>query len=299
MRKIILSMLVIGIMAALANAESCTTVGEVSKKYTPEGSCDFKTEQRICCPASATTKEWSEWKNIKDGEISLETGCKPIEQQGDECEDGESGTGTVDLWGSSADWSGKVVGSKTCQRKCVNGKWEYSLKSISCKSGWHEASGGIDGKMCQIGRASMTGQIKGHPNTNKKPGESWKSCLPSKYKKDDECAKEWHGCWRYEGEDEENGVTNYLKCEYHGVINAIFGKSYQVNRVPIDWAYTLPEGCEGKFNFSGKEGETCTDIGACTVVYKWKSGYTGQFLQCMEEDNTSYDENDCASADYD
>ena len=57
MRKIILSIFAICIMAALANAESCTTVGEVSKKYTPEGECNYKTQTRTCCE----NKQWSEW----------------------------------------------------------------------------------------------------------------------------------------------------------------------------------------------------------------------------------------------
>ena len=57
MRKVILSMLVIGIMSALANAESCTSVGATDKKYTPQGECDYKTETRTCC----YNKQWSEW----------------------------------------------------------------------------------------------------------------------------------------------------------------------------------------------------------------------------------------------
>ena len=296
MKRIILSIFVIGIMAALANAESCTTVGEIGKKYTPEGSCDFKEEHRICCPLGSS-KEWSAWKDIKDGEISLETGCT-IPTQGKECEEGESGTGTVNLWGSSSDWSGKVVGKKTCRRVCKNGKWEYSFTGISCNSGWSEVAGGIDGRMCIIAVARKTGKIKGHPSSQK-PKEVWKSCLPSKYKKDDECPEEWHGCWRYEGENEGKGVTEYLKCEDHGVWGSLTGKSYQVNRISIDWEYTLPAGCEGKFNFNGTEGEPCTDIGACTVIYKWKDNYTGQFLQCQEEDSTDNDEEDCSNADYD
>ena len=283
MKKVILSMLVIGIMSALANAESCTSVGATDKKYTPSG-CGYKTGNRICCD----DKQWSAWK---EGEVSKAADC-----QKKDCSDGESGTGTVDIRGSNGDWSNKTVGKKTCKRVCKNGKWDYSLQSISCGSGWQEASGGSDGKVCIIGQIGRTSFIKGHPSPETPSGTKG---LPSHYRYNDKCNKAEHGCWRYEGEDEENGVTNYLKCEYHGVINVVLGESYQVNRISIDWVYTLPEGCEGKFNFSGKEGETCTDIGACTAVYRWKSGYTGQFLQCMEEDNTSYDENDCASADYD
>ena len=279
MKRIILSMLVIGIMSALANAESCTSVGATDKKYTPSG-CAYKTENRICCD----DKQWSAWK---EGEVNKATDCK----KGSECTDGEIDTGTVELWGSNAEWSGKVVGSKTCQRKCVNGKWEYSLKSISCNSGWHAVSGGIDGKMCQIGRVSMTGKIKGHPNTNKKPGDAWKVLSGAVA-----CNKDWVGYWWYVGEEESEGRTHYRMCVVDYDFFVI--KGYQVEDEYVDWSYTLPEGCEGKFNFSGKEGETCTDIGACTAVYRWKSGYTGQFLQCMEEDNTSYDENDCASAGY-
>ena len=273
MKKIVLTMLIMSVLSAFVYAESCS-VGTTDKKYTPQGDCDYKTETRTCCEDG----NWSEWDKT----------CKPKYK---ECEEGDEGTATVELWGSSAYWSGKVVGSKTCQRKCVNGKWEYSLKSISCKSGWHEANGGIDGKMCQIGRVSMTGKIKGHPNTNKKPGDAWKVLSGAVA-----CNKDWVGYWWYVGEEESEGRTHYRMCVVDYDFFVI--KGYQVEDEYVDWSYTLPEGCEGKFNFSGKEGETCTDIGACTAVYRWKSGYTGQFLQCMEEDDTSYDENDCSSADY-
>ena len=56
MRKVILSMLVIGIMSALANAESCSSVGATERKHTPSG-CSYKTETRTCC----YNKQWSEW----------------------------------------------------------------------------------------------------------------------------------------------------------------------------------------------------------------------------------------------
>ena len=73
MKKILLSISAICIMAAFACAESCTTVGEIGKKYTPEGSCSYKTQKRICCPASGNSKEWSQWT---EGEVSLETSCE-------------------------------------------------------------------------------------------------------------------------------------------------------------------------------------------------------------------------------
>ena len=57
MRKVILAMAVILSASVLAFAESCTSVGATDKKYTPQGSCDYKTETRTCC----YNKQWSEW----------------------------------------------------------------------------------------------------------------------------------------------------------------------------------------------------------------------------------------------
>ena len=64
-------MLVIGIMSALANAESCTSVGATDKKYTPQGDCAYKTETRTCCEGGT----WSEWDKacIKKCTYQLET----------------------------------------------------------------------------------------------------------------------------------------------------------------------------------------------------------------------------------
>ena len=71
MKKVILSMLVIGIMSALANAESCTSVGATDKKYTPSG-CSYKTETRTCC----YNKQWSDWDKECPAKPKV---CKRIE----------------------------------------------------------------------------------------------------------------------------------------------------------------------------------------------------------------------------
>ena len=285
MKKVILSMLVIGIMSALANTERCTSVGATDKKYTPQGDCGYKTENRICCD----DKQWSAWK---EGKVNKAADC-----QKKDCSDGESGTGTVDIRGSNGDWSNKTVGKKTCKRVCKNGNWEYSLKSISCGSGWQEASDGSYGKVCIIGQIGRTSYIKRHPSSETPSGTKG---LPSHYRYNDKCNKAEHGYWRYEGEDEEGGVTNYLKCEDHGLWNDLMGKAYYVNRIAIDWVYTKPEGCEGKFNLdpNSKEGAYCSDIGNC-IVAQAKANHTAKYLQCIEADNTGHDEDDCSTADYD
>ena len=278
MKRIILSILAICVMSALANAESCTSVGATDKKYTPSG-CDYKTETRTCCEDC----NWSDWDKT----------CKPKYK---ECEEGDEGTATVELWGSSAYWSGKVVGSKTCQRKCVNGKWEYALKGISCSNGWAEFAGGADGKVCKIGRVVQTARIKGKPNTYKTP-EGQKG-LPARYQYNQKCDEAEHGYWRKEGEDEANGVTNYLQCQFHGYWNSLMGKPYSIHRVSIDYVHTYPDGCDGNSdNLKEERGAWCTNIGACRMMVSY-TDKSATYDQCIEEDDTSYDEVDCASADY-
>ena len=68
MKKVFLSILAIGIMAALGNAESCGSIGATEKKYTPQGECDYKTEIRTCCE----DKQWSGWNAECEQE---EKGC--------------------------------------------------------------------------------------------------------------------------------------------------------------------------------------------------------------------------------
>lgn len=57
MKRIILSIFVIVMTSTLVSAESCSNVGKTDKKYTPVGTCDYKTETRTCCD----DKQWSEW----------------------------------------------------------------------------------------------------------------------------------------------------------------------------------------------------------------------------------------------
>ena len=44
------------VLSAFIYAESCS-VGATDKKYTPQGSCDYKTETRTCCEDGT----WSDW----------------------------------------------------------------------------------------------------------------------------------------------------------------------------------------------------------------------------------------------
>lgn len=44
-------------LAALSNAESCSTAGQTQNKYTASG-CSYTTQTRTCC---ATTGAWSDW----------------------------------------------------------------------------------------------------------------------------------------------------------------------------------------------------------------------------------------------
>ena len=74
MKKVILSMLVIGIMSVLADAESCTSVGATDKKYTPQGDCAYKTETRTCCKGG----NWSEWNKECD---TLKPNCGELPKE--------------------------------------------------------------------------------------------------------------------------------------------------------------------------------------------------------------------------
>ena len=120
--------------ALLANAESCTTAGQV--QYKPSGTCS--TSQRTCCKSG----NWSDWGSSCVGADNCAS---------DEC------------------WTGSVCSSKppvscsctngTCTRTwtCTPGSgWSYTDSSCVCKSGYVLKNGVCEAKTSCIEYKSLS-----------------------------------------------------------------------------------------------------------------------------------------------
>ena len=113
--------------ALLANAESCSTAGQVQYKYTAgqPDECSYKTQTRTCC---AATGAWSDWG-----------GSCPS------CSSSQCWNGSicVNKEAVSRNCSGNVTnatgGTQTRAATCINGSgWSYGswTGTCTCKSGY-------------------------------------------------------------------------------------------------------------------------------------------------------------------
>ena len=101
--------------ALLANAESCSTAGQVQYKYTASG-CSYTTQTRTCC---ATTGAWSDWDTACPTTKTCDQSQKPATSQ--DCNDCTYKSRTVTCNTSTGIWETGAWGS--CQTKQLTCEW--------------------------------------------------------------------------------------------------------------------------------------------------------------------------------
>ena len=111
--RIIFGVIAVLCMGIYAYAESCSSAGSTEVKYSASG-CSYTTQTRTCC----SDKTWSDW----DKACAVQAKCTE-----DELED----------YSRTLRWTydGGVAGDKTCQKKCVNGDWVYTIIDLTCSTG--------------------------------------------------------------------------------------------------------------------------------------------------------------------
>ena len=111
-------------LAALSNAESCSTAGQTQNKYTASG-CSYTTQTRTCC---AATGAWSDWGGSCPSCSSSQ--C----WNGSKCTDKEAVS--RNCFGNITNATG---GTQTRTATCTNGSgWTYGswTGTCTCKSGY-------------------------------------------------------------------------------------------------------------------------------------------------------------------
>ena len=228
MKRIILSILAICVMSALANAESCTSVGATDKKYTPEGECSYKTQTRTCCENG----NWSDW----------DKGCDNKQV----CEEGEEKMESMDVWGNGSG----PLGKKWCKGVCKDNKMKFTFDHMECLNGLQAMndSRGYDGVICANMKVKEV-RVK-EKSTEKTP----EGKTPGLFAGIENILRDGARCQEHDqnlyarlpdSEQYHANATRYYICVKHNKLVDWFSSTYYVEEVdiPLEWTYTLPAGC--------------------------------------------------------
>ena len=129
-------------LAALSNAESCSTAGQTQNKYTAgqPDDCSYTTQTRTCC----SNGSWSSWGGSCPTVKTCDSASKPnaVEDYGDCCQRKR----TVTCNTSTGLWETGSWGSATRAYKlhtiCCNGTSGYTVCKASCSWNNRIACGG-------------------------------------------------------------------------------------------------------------------------------------------------------------